>query len=249
MPYENKENKMKQPHDDWAKYYDFVYEQTYGYLYNKFTEETINVIKEILPNKGTIIDFGAGTGRISFPLLEQGYSIIGVEKSNGMVQEFKRKANRYNFDVNIHNCSISEYQNGKADLAIALFTVLSYSISEEELSKNIKNICKHINSNGYFFFDIPDLILFNQNIDIHSSNLNRVVEITSTNEKDVYTYKENCSGIFNGEEFSYRDELKIRYWELKTIDKLLSENGCSNTLKNFSQFAFTGLTHQLYKKQ
>lgn len=58
---------MKQPHDNWGTYYDFVYEQTFGSFYNNLTTETLNVINQILP-KGTILDFGAGTGRLSFPL-------------------------------------------------------------------------------------------------------------------------------------------------------------------------------------
>ena len=251
MPYAKKEIKMTQPHDNWAEYYDFVYENSYGSLYNALTTQTIDAINEILPNKGTIIDFGAGTGRVSFPLIEQGYSVIAVEKSTGMVNEFKRKANDRNLDVTIHNCSISDYQNGKADLAIALFTVLSYSVTEEELSKNINNICQHINSNGYFFFDLPNAVFFNagQLINIKTANLNRVVELTSNNENDIYTYTEECSGIHNGNEFTYQDKFQIRYWELRTLDKLLSENGFSDTLKYFPQFNSTGSTYKLYKRQ
>lgn len=241
---------MKQPHDNWAEYYDFVYEQTFGSLYSNLTVETIKSINEISP-RGTIIDFGAGTGRLSFPLIEQGYSVIAVEKSKGMVNEFKRKAKNYHFDVKIHKCSISDYKNGKTDLAIALFTVLSYSISEDELSKNIKNISKHINSKGYFFFDLPNTVFFNTGrlINIQTANLNRVVELTSNNGNDIYTYAENCSGVHNGKRFSYEDEFKIRYWKLNTLDRLLAENGFSDTLKTFPQFNSTGSIYKLYKRQ
>ena len=130
---------MKQPHDNWGTYYDFVYEQTFGSFYNNLTIETLKTINKILPN-GSIIDFGAGTGRLSFPLSVQGYSVIAVEKSKGMIDEFKRKSIIGNFDIPMHHCSISDYQNGRTDLAIALFTVLSYSITEGELSKIIKSI-------------------------------------------------------------------------------------------------------------
>lgn len=241
---------MKQPHDNWGTYYDFVYEQTFGSFYNNLTTETLNVINQLLP-KGTILDFGAGTGRLSFPLTEKGYKLIAVEKSIGMLDEFKRKLDGQNPEIEIHNCSISEYKNGKADLAIALFTVLSYSITEDELSKNIENICKHINSNGYFFFDLPNKVFFNAGrlTNIDKNTFRRLVELTSNNEKDIYTYREQCSGIFNGQEFSYEDEFKIRYWKISTLDKLLSENGFNDTLKSFSQFNSTGSTYKLYKKQ
>jgi 2-polyprenyl-3-methyl-5-hydroxy-6-metoxy-1,4-benzoquinol methylase len=250
MPHAKRQTTMNQPHDNWGAFYDFVYEQTFGSFYNNLTTETLNVINQILP-KGTILDFGAGTGRLSYPLTEQGYNVIAVEKSIGMTNEFIRKANEYNFEININNCTISEYQNGKADLGIALFTVLSYSITEDELTENISNICKHINSNGYFFFDLPNAVFFNTGrlTNINTNTFRRLVEITSNNENDIYTYREECSGIFNGEEFSYEDEFKIRYWSISTLDKLLIENGFFDTLKTFPQFNSTGSTYKLYKRQ
>jgi 2-polyprenyl-3-methyl-5-hydroxy-6-metoxy-1,4-benzoquinol methylase len=250
MPYAKKQTTMKQPHDNWGKYYDFVYEQTFGSFYNNLTTETLNVINQIL-TKGTVIDFGAGTGRLSFPMIKQGYTVIAVEKSNGMVKELRRKAEECNLEMEIQKCSISEYQNGKADLAIALFTVLSYSITEDELSKNIMNICNHINLNGYFFFDLPNTVFFNAGrlINIQTNNFKRIVELTSNNENDIYTYKELCSGNFNEQEFSYEDEFKIRYWTINTLDKLLVENGFIDTFKTFPQFNSTGSTYKLYKRQ
>lgn len=249
MPHPKRQTTMKQPHDIWAAYYDFVYEKTFGNFYRDFTIETLKVINQIL-SKGTILDFGAGTGRLSFPLAEQGYKLIAVEKSVGMVNEFKRKLDGQNPEIEIHNCSISEYKNGKADLAIALFTVLSYSITEDELSKNIDNICKHINPNGYFFFDLPNEVFFNAGrlINIDTNTFRRLVELTSNGENDIYTYKEQCSGFFNGQEFSYEDEFKIRYWEISTIDKLLSQKGFNDTLKTFPQFNSTGSNYKLYKR-
>jgi 2-polyprenyl-3-methyl-5-hydroxy-6-metoxy-1,4-benzoquinol methylase len=250
MPHPKTQTTMKQPHDNWGTYYDFVYEQTFGSLYNNLTIETLKVINQILP-KGTILDFGAGTGRLSFPLAEQGYNVIAVEKSIGMADEFKRKSHGQNIEIEVNNCSISEYENGKADLAIALFTVLSYSITKNELSKNIENICKHINQNGYFFFDLPNIVFFNAGrlTNIDTNSFRRLVELTSNNENDIYTYKEQCSSIFNGQEFSYEDEFKIRYWEISTLDKLLRENWFCDTLKTFPQFNSTGSTYKLYKRQ
>lgn len=249
MPHPKRLTTMKQPHDNWGTYYDFVYERTFGSFYSKLTKETLNVIKQILP-KGTILDFGAGTGRLSLPLAEQGYKLIAVEKSIGMVEEFKRKLDGQNTAIEIHNCSISEYENVKADLAIALFTVLSYSITVDELSKNIENICKHINTNGYFFFDLPNTVFFNTGrlTNIDTNTFRRLVELKSNNEDDLYTYKEQCSGIFNGQEFSYEDEFKIRYWKISTLDELLSKNGFKDTLKSFPQFNSTGSTYKLYKR-
>ena len=177
---------MNQPHDNWGEYYDYVYEKTFGGYYDALTAETLNVIKQILPD-ATIIDFGAGTGRLAIPLAEHGHKVAAVEKSAGMVNEFKRKLSRGNAEIEIHNCSISEYEGGNTDLALALFTVLSYSISEEELAKNLQAICNSVRSGGYFFFDLPSTLFFHGGriIQKESANLNRVVEVAATDELDI----------------------------------------------------------------
>ena len=79
---------MNQPHDNWGEYYDFVYEQTFGGYYDALTAETLNVMKQILPY-GSIIVFGTGSGRLAIPLIEDGHKVMAVEKSIGMVNEFK----------------------------------------------------------------------------------------------------------------------------------------------------------------
>lgn len=240
---------MNQPHDNWATYYDFVFEETFGEFYQNLTTETLSAIKHIIP-KGQIIDFGAGTGRLSIPLTQEGYDITAVEKSSGMVLEILRKLREYNFNIKIHNCSISEYKNGKADLAIALFTVLSYSTTEEELSINIKNICNHINENGYLFFDLPGTVFFDERRrpNIKTNSITRSITLEGNHDNNIFTYKEKCSGIYNGQNFSYKDDFKIRYWELSTVDKLLHEYGFTDTMKTFPQFSSTGSTYKLYKR-
>lgn len=240
---------MKQPHDNWATFYDFVYEKTFGSFYHNLTTETLSTINEILPT-GSIIDFGAGTGRLSIPLNKKGYSVVAVEKSSGMAKQLKQKQDDHNIDITIKNCSISEYDNGKADLALALFTVLSYSTTENELSEIINNICRHINPNGHFFFDLPNMVFFNAGrlTNIHTEDFDRVVDLT-INKDDIYTYKEICSGIFNGQEFKYQDEFSIRYWSQTTLDKLLKDNNFLDTQRVFPQFNSTGSTYKLYRKQ
>lgn len=240
---------MKQAHDNWATFYDFVYEKTFGSFYYDLTAETLILINDILPN-GSIIDFGAGTGRLSFPLLKEGYSVVAVEKSKGMVEEFKRKRDHLNLDLEIHHCSISDYKSIKADLALAMFTVLNYSITEEELSANIENICKHLNLNGYFLFDIPSLELLDEEYltNVQSEHFNRIVELININD-DIYTYKEASNGIFKNEKFNYKDEFSIRYWSLYVLDNLLKDHELYDTQKDFSYFNSTGSTYKLYQKR
>jgi hypothetical protein len=66
---------MKQPHDNWAKFYDFVYEKSFGNYYNSLTKENLKVINDILSN-GSIIDFGAGVGSPFLVQIKSRHSFI-----------------------------------------------------------------------------------------------------------------------------------------------------------------------------
>lgn len=249
MPYAKKQTTMKQPHDNWSKYYDFVYERTFGNFYHNLTELTLDKISEII-KEGTILDFGAGTGRLTIPLKQNGYEVIAIEKSIGMVDELNKKCSEHKLQVPVFNCSIIEYSNGQAELAMALFTVLSYSITETELTNCIQTISQHIKPQGYFFFDLPNKVFFNsrQIINIQSKDFKRSVTLTKSGKNDIYIYKEFCSGLIKGKEFQYEDEFLIKYWDLNTINILLTEYGLIDTKDFFPEFGSTGSTYKLYQK-
>ena len=127
---------------------------------------------------------------------------------------------------------------------------MSYSISEEELTNNLQAICNSVSSDGYFFFDLPSTLFFHGGriIQKESENLNRVVEIAATEKLDIYSYHERCRGVFNGKDFSYEDEFKIRYWKILEVERILNDNGFIDTTHTFPQFNSTGSTYKLFKK-
>ena len=235
-------------HDNWAEYYDYVYERTYGPAYTQFNNLTINAIKGILGPKRSILDFGAGTGRLCIPLKQAGYEVIAVEKSHAMAEIIEQKASNLNLSIDIHRCDIAEYQNGKAELAIAVFTVLSYATTEEQIEAIVLNIKKHLLPGGYFFFDLPDAHFFQQRTLIDSNQVDFKRNVTlAPIDNDIYLYSETCKGTYNNIPFAYQDEFQIRYWDLNFFEDLLTRHGFTNTNQNFRQFAGTGSTYRLFK--
>ena len=240
---------MPQPHDNWAQYYDFVYQKTYGRFYESMTESTLSYLSQILP-KGTILDYGAGTGRLSFPLQEMGYDVIAVEKSTEMAIVINEKALQNGIQFPVHSCSISDYRGPSGDMALCVFTVLSYSITEEELFNNLSNVYKHLNPNGYFFFDLPNAVFFQQQnlANIISTNFNRYISLTPTEINQIYLYEENCSGTIANINFAYEDTFEIRNWNLNYVGQLLQEIGFQEVNTEFNRLMSSGSTYKLYQK-
>ncbi|MDP8959158.1 MAG: class I SAM-dependent methyltransferase [Actinomycetota bacterium] len=53
---------------------------------------TARVVRGLLPQQGTLLDVGAGTGRASLPLAREGYRLTAVERNPGMAQGFRDEA-------------------------------------------------------------------------------------------------------------------------------------------------------------
>jgi SAM-dependent methyltransferase len=240
---------MNDPHDNWASVYDFVYKKTYGEsAYGAFTNGELDRVREIL-NNGTIIDYGAGSGRLSIPLKQADYNVIAVEKSSGMTDVLRTKLDNNNLQLNIHNCSIAEYDGETCDLALCVFTVLSYLTTEEELKMTIQNMCNHLSSKGQLFFDLPKKKVFKDpflNKQIPSEDFKRYIRLISNNEPDVYTYTEECRGVYQGAPFEYHAQFPIRYWEHEYVKELVQNEGLDYKDK-FLQFAGTG-SYYLFQK-
>lgn len=236
-------------HNNFAKYYDFVYEQNFGEFYNILTKNTTDIIQALIPEKATVIDYGAGTGRLSIPLAQLGYKITAVETSEQMAKVLLAKANESNQQIDLQNCSISEFQlNGfESDVALALFTVLSYTTTEQEMKENFRTIFEHLKPGGLFFFDLPMLKLFRSS-NFQNSNINRKTDINKL-EGTIYTYRDEGSGKIIDEEFEYVDEFQLRLWSEDEIHKLLVECGFGRLENDFSEFnETTGSAYFLYQK-
>ena len=70
-------------HDSWADDYDCAYKLQYqeGCRYQQFTDQTLDVIRQLEAPPARIVDFGAGTGRLAIPLARMGYRVTAVEAS------------------------------------------------------------------------------------------------------------------------------------------------------------------------
>ncbi|MFQ3671227.1 MAG: class I SAM-dependent methyltransferase, partial [Verrucomicrobiia bacterium] len=81
----------KRPHASWAEVYDLAYERTFGGLYHGLTEATLAWITKTVPAPARIVDFGAGTGRLSLPLSRAGYRVTAVDPSAEMLAQMRGK--------------------------------------------------------------------------------------------------------------------------------------------------------------
>ncbi|MEJ5172865.1 MAG: class I SAM-dependent methyltransferase [Hydrogenothermaceae bacterium] len=113
-------------------------------------------IKKLIPlNRDfKILDFGCGTGLVSFFLAENVGQIVGVDSSQGMVDVFNRKAQENGINAKAYRLDIlnEDFEEGEFDLILSSMTF--HHIKEPvEMLKRLRN---HLKKEGYIA--IADLV-------------------------------------------------------------------------------------------
>jgi len=219
------------PHINNAPYYDFVFQKRFGERVDALTIKNLEIINDYLPAGGSkILDIGAGTGRLSIPLAKKGHTLTAVDQCEGMLDQLEKKLINHPLNITCHldiNCTDVPQNH---DLAIALFTVMAYSTTEEQLTITLKGVYTKLKPGAYFIFDLEKIHQYRQfpNGIIPYPNypdLNQSVSISfnDPNPRLGY-YQEVCNGN-NGVPFNYEENFNIMFWQLNEVIEISNEIG------------------------
>lgn len=68
-----------------------IYDETRKMPAAAVTRITENILREIDPSDGMVLDLGIGTGRIAVPLAEKGFHVVGVDIAEKMLSRLREK--------------------------------------------------------------------------------------------------------------------------------------------------------------
>ena len=238
------------PHENSAKFYDFVYKKRFGANYDILTNANLNKISSYVKS-GKVLDFGAGTGRISIPLAQQGFDVTAIDKSQAMLDIIKEKAVQYNLNIQT-DTKLMPYTDATYDIAISIFTVLAYIKDQDEIDFTIKQLWDSLKQGGYFIFDLANKIGYEDRCKKYncitnsttSQDFTQLVKVTLFNEDDITfgKYYEKVDGIYNATKFEYTEEFNIRFWKIEELKSILS-------IFNFvEKFDLMGATYYVYQR-
>ena len=139
--------------EKYAKYYDLLYQ---GKDYKAESEYISSLIKKYHPETKKILEFGSGSGIHGRLLGDLGYQVIGIERSQQMIDLGNQKAElsevTSNFCCVLGDCT-EAFIGNDFDAVISLFHVLSYQTSNESIIAMLNNACKQLKPGGIFIFD------------------------------------------------------------------------------------------------
>ncbi len=136
----------------YSEYYDMLYEDK---DYKSEACYVDGLISRYRYSEGkSILDIGCGTGRHDRFFAEMGYSVIGIDKSPGMIKVAKETALPERPPIEFMVCDAVDFDlKRRFDSAVALFHVMSYQTHNSSFLKVIRNVYKHLKSKGLFVFD------------------------------------------------------------------------------------------------
>lgn len=140
---------------EYARYYDLLYRDK---DYAAEADYIEGLIKKNNPPAKSVLELGSGTGTHAKLLAEKGFTVHGIERSPEMyarsvefAKGMKDKADRLAFSMG----DIREIRLGVSfDVIIALFHVISYQTTNEDVVAAFKTAREHLNPSGTFIFDV-----------------------------------------------------------------------------------------------
>lgn len=246
------ENKnMPLPHDKNHSIYDLSYETRFGLGLHQFTQMSLNTITNILAN-GKVIDIGCGTGRLAIPLAQNNYQVVGVDVNTGMLSALNAKAQRLNLSIPTF-ADINQLENQQCELALTVFTVLSYILDEDGLLELFQNINRHLKPGASFLFDLASPAAFSQTNRTYQGNgLTGVVNVQFINPGGpIANYSEEVV-VNRPDEFpnnyTVTEFFQIRCWTLNEIKPLLAKSGFGFTT-HIPGYTVMGAEYYVCKKE
>lgn len=180
-------------YDRFARIYDQVMR---GVDYPAWSEYVLNLATKFGFDSRHLCDLACGSGSLALLLAKRGCQVLGVDRSQAMIEEARRKADDAKASgLRWKQADMVDFQLGERfPLMTCLYDSVNYLLSEEDIARCFERVREHLLHGGGFIFDI-------------TTEYNIVANFAD------YTFAENF------EDFSY-------IWENRynVVDKIISSD-------------------------
>ncbi len=141
---------------NYSRYYDLLYQDK---DYAGEVQFIHQLIQTHAPQAKSMLELGCGTGRHAALLAELGYSVLGIDQSAEMLTQAQQRAStlptaigdRLRFSQgDLRKINLGE----QFDVITALFHVVSYQTSNQDLLDTFATVKNHLKPGGIFIFDV-----------------------------------------------------------------------------------------------
>jgi len=133
--------------DNYARFYDWENGRTMGRRDVPFWTRLAR------RSRGSVLELGCGTGRVSLPLAKAGVDLVGIDRSAAMLQRAARGFIRVRGDIRA-----LPFGDGAFEMVIAPYGVLQSLVQPRDLAATLASVARVIARGGTFGLELmPDV--------------------------------------------------------------------------------------------
>ena len=234
------------PHDSWANSYDQLFEASFGSHLANLTDLTMKIVLELTEPSESILDIGAGTGRMSLPLIESNFYVSSLDPSAGMLSQLSTKLPHHP-NLELIHCPVAELEpHERHHGALCIFTVSSYWLDESTLANSLRSIYNALLPNGWLIIDRTLKTSFSDTV-FQNEKIQRQAIIEDLGG-DLYRFTEQSTISSSNNIKQINDSFLIRYWEEDLFLDHVKATGFSVEQDLSQVFASSGASFYLLRK-
>lgn len=144
---------MTESFGEYAQIYDLLYRD------KNYRQEALyiaDLLKRHHVDSGDILEIGSGTGRHAFELAEMGFNVLGIDFSSAMIDRASAGLPRQ-LSAHLSFCRADARTfrcPQRFDAALALFHVISYQVTNDDLMAVFATAALHLKKGGVLIFDV-----------------------------------------------------------------------------------------------
>ena len=115
-------------------------------------DPTLDVLAS-LAGTGPALEFAIGTGRVAVPLLGRGVPVSGIELSEPMIEQLRRKVPASELPVSIGDMATTRVP-GEFSLVYLVFNTLGNLRTQDEQVECFRNAARHLRPGGHFVIEL-----------------------------------------------------------------------------------------------
>ena len=226
--------------------------QIYDAMNDSLIVDTHFYLEEFKNESGDILELACGTGRITCALAKEGKSVTGLDLSETMLEQARKKSVSMNLDIDWHLGNMTQFElNKKFDVIFIGYNSVHHILTNQDFRKLLDSIKIHLKPNGRFLFDIfnPSLTLLSRKnirseMDDYIDPLSgEHIFVTEENEYDAASQINQITYFYSKKEDPdfHSHPLKMRCYFPQEIDTLLDYNNFRilNKYGSFKRDTFT----------
>ncbi len=104
---------------------------------------------------GPILELGCGTGKLSIPMAEEGFEVVGLDLSQAMLAEARNKTHSRNFRLQWVHGDMTQFSLGRSfNLIFLPSNNLCHLLSLREVEACFKSVRSHMSTDARFVIDV-----------------------------------------------------------------------------------------------